>query len=68
MAPTLTQLLAVSNLLTAAETAVQSGRLLAREQAALTEAIGLATHVFSPASRRVDVTTRSASRKGGEAI
>ncbi|WP_027577085.1 hypothetical protein [Bradyrhizobium sp. WSM1743] len=69
MAPTLTQLLAVSNLITAGQSAVHSGRLSERQQVALAEAIDLTGKAFiSASSRRVDVTARSASQKGGEAI
>lgn len=66
MAPLLTQLLAVSNLITAAQSAVHSGRLSERQQVTLAEAIDLTAKAFSSASsRRVDVAARSASRKGG---
>lgn len=68
MAPTLTQLLAVSNLITAAQSAAHSGQLSERQQVALTDAIDLTAQVFSSSSsRRNDATARLVGQRGGEA-
>lgn len=68
MAPSLIQLLAVSNLVTAAESATHSGELSERQQAALTTAIDLTIGAFhSSSSPRNAATARQTSRRGGEA-